>query len=239
MPVFCVFVFLFVLANSGTPLTVNFVGEFISLLGLFNLNSLAAVFISWSVVLSAAFSLWLYIRIVGGKPGNNLRFIPDINRRETHSLNPLLGWTLMLGIVPLVILDILHINTYGMLFSDISMAACGPSSWDQLPLGQAVNIVAATHPDIANSLPDIPTRYSTGDTNPYLGQSVEQATKTLFQKTQAVEKCDSAYRDAIFTNNFVYETTQRVFRRCCIHESWAQGALRAAQEAKLSLSPTK
>jgi NADH-ubiquinone oxidoreductase chain 4 len=110
MPLFSVLFFILCLGNAGTPLTVNFVGEFMSLYGTFERLPLLGAFASSSIVLSAAYTMYMFNRIAfGGSYSRFFKFnIPDLNKREFVILFTLVAFTIVLGIYPAPILDGLH-----------------------------------------------------------------------------------------------------------------------------------
>ena len=106
MPVYAAVFMVFTMANVGLPGTSGFVGEFLSLLGAFKADTLVAIVATTGVVLSAAYALWLYRRVVFGeldKP--DLQDIEDLNRRELFILAPLVAATIWFGFYPKPILD--------------------------------------------------------------------------------------------------------------------------------------
>jgi NADH-quinone oxidoreductase subunit M len=106
MPIYAAVFMVFTMANVGLPGTSGFVGEFLSLLGAFKANTLVAIVATTGVVLSAAYALWLYRRVVFGeldKP--DLQDIEDLNRRELFILAPLVAATIWFGFYPKPILD--------------------------------------------------------------------------------------------------------------------------------------
>jgi NADH-ubiquinone oxidoreductase chain 4 len=116
MPVFTILFFVFTLANAGIPLTLNFLGEQLSLLGIWQQNPIIAALGATSIVLSAAYSIFLYNRLSYGTYSPHLQPVKDINRREYCLLISLLVPTFLLGIFPNVILDSLHITTSSLLY---------------------------------------------------------------------------------------------------------------------------
>jgi hypothetical protein len=116
MPVFTILFFVFTLANTGIPLTLNFLGEQLSLLGIFERNPITAILGATSIVTSACYSLFLYNRLSYGSYSIHLSIIKDINRREFFLLLSLLIPTIFLGIFPNVILDTLHISVTSLLY---------------------------------------------------------------------------------------------------------------------------
>jgi len=116
MPVFTILFFVFTLANAGIPLTLNFLGEQLSLLGIWQQNPIIAALGATSIVLSAGYSIFLYNRLSYGSYSPHLQPVKDINRREYCLLLSLLVPTFLLGIFPNVILDSLHITTSSLLY---------------------------------------------------------------------------------------------------------------------------
>ena len=90
MPLYAAVFMVFTLANVGLPGTSGFVGEFLTLLGAFKANTWVAFLATFGVILSAAYALWLYRRMIFGpleKP--SLRRHPDMNYREVLVFTPL------------------------------------------------------------------------------------------------------------------------------------------------------
>lgn len=110
MPVFSILFFILCLGNAGTPLSLNFVGEFMSLYGVFVKSPLLCVFASTSIVFSAAYTIYMFNRIAfAGSLSKLFIFnIPDLNKREFSILFTLVLFTVVLGIYPAPILDGLH-----------------------------------------------------------------------------------------------------------------------------------
>jgi NADH-quinone oxidoreductase subunit M len=106
MPLYAVIFMVFTMANVGLPGTAGFVGEFLTLMGAFKANPWVAFIATSGVVLSAAYALWLYRRVMFGelvKP--ELKGIKDLDRREMAILTPLVLLTIWYGIRPGTILD--------------------------------------------------------------------------------------------------------------------------------------
>jgi NADH-quinone oxidoreductase subunit M len=106
MPVYAVIFMVFTMANVGLPGTAGFVGEFLTLMGAFKANPWVAFIATSGVILSAAYALWLYRRVMFGelvKP--ELKDITDLNRREMATLVPLVLLTIWYGVRPGTILD--------------------------------------------------------------------------------------------------------------------------------------
>jgi NADH-quinone oxidoreductase subunit M len=96
----------FTLANVGMPGTSGFVGEFLSLIGTFKVNILVATLATIGVILSAAYALWLYRKVIFGtldKP--KLVGIKDLDYREIITLGPLAVLTIAFGVYPKPVLD--------------------------------------------------------------------------------------------------------------------------------------
>jgi NADH-quinone oxidoreductase subunit M len=106
MPLYAVAFLIFTMANVGLPGTSGFVGEFLTLLGAFRANTWVSFLATTGVILSAAYALWLYRRVVFGaleKPA--LQNILDLNRREIITLAPLVVLVIYYGVQPGPILD--------------------------------------------------------------------------------------------------------------------------------------
>ena len=118
MPLFSILFFILCLGNCGVPLTLNFVGEFMSLYGVFERLPLLGVFASSSIVFSAAYTIFMFNRIAFG--GSFSKFfivnIPDLNKREFLILLILVVFTVVLGIYPAPILDGLHYSVSSLLY---------------------------------------------------------------------------------------------------------------------------
>ncbi len=107
MPIYAVCFMIFTMANVGLPGTSGFVGEFLTLLGVFKVNTWVALFATTGVILSAVYALWLYRRMIFGvmdKP--SLKAITDMGPREIVVMAPLVLLTLFFGVYPAPILDV-------------------------------------------------------------------------------------------------------------------------------------
>jgi NADH-ubiquinone oxidoreductase chain 4 len=120
MPLFSVLFFILSLGNCGVPLTLNFVGEFMSLYGVFERLPLLGVFASSSIVFSAAYTIYMFNRIAFG--GYFSKFfeanISDVNKREFFILFTLVIFTVILGIYPAPILDGLHYSVSSLIYNN-------------------------------------------------------------------------------------------------------------------------
>jgi NADH-quinone oxidoreductase subunit M len=107
MPIYAVVFMVFTMANVGLPGTSGFVGEFLTLLAAFKANTWVAFFATTGVILSAAYALYLYRRVIFGvldKPA--LASIKDMNAREILVLGPLVALTILFGVYPAPVLDV-------------------------------------------------------------------------------------------------------------------------------------
>jgi len=118
MPLFSILFFILCLGNCGAPLTLNFVGEFMSLYGVFERLPILGVFASSSIVFSAAYTIYMFNRIAFG--GSFTKFfaenISDLTKREFFLLLILVGFTVILGIYPSIILDGLHYSVTSLIY---------------------------------------------------------------------------------------------------------------------------
>ena len=117
MPVFTILFFIFTLANSGIPLSLNFLGEQLSLIGIWNSSPIIAGIGATGIVFSACYSIYLYNRLSYGLYSPHLKPVQDINRLEFNLLIALLIPTILLGIFPNVILDSLHLSVSTLLYN--------------------------------------------------------------------------------------------------------------------------
>jgi NADH-ubiquinone oxidoreductase chain 4 len=119
MPVFSILFFILCLGNCGVPLTLNFVGEFMSLYGVFERLPLLGLFASSSIVFSAAYTIYMFNRIAFG--GTFSKFfeanITDVNKREFFMLLSLVVITVLFGIYPAPILDGLHYSVSTLIYN--------------------------------------------------------------------------------------------------------------------------
>ncbi len=106
MPLYAVAFMVFTLANVGLPGTSGFVGEFLSLLAAFKANPMVAFLATFGVILSAAYALWLYRRVIFGTlEKKTMQGILDLSPRELMIFTPLVFLTILFGVWPGPILD--------------------------------------------------------------------------------------------------------------------------------------
>jgi len=107
MPVYAAFFLVFSLANIGLPGTSGFIGEFLTMLGAFHVQTWVAIFAATGVILSAAYMLYLYWRVIMGelvKPA--LMGIKDLSWREGAILAPMVVATVLMGVYPKFVFDV-------------------------------------------------------------------------------------------------------------------------------------
>ena len=108
MPIFASFMMLFALANSGLPGTSGFVGEFLVILGSFQANVWIALLAGLTLILGAAYTLWMYKRVVFGEVANEgVAGLNDLNRREFIVLAALAVAVLLFGLWPAPLLEVM------------------------------------------------------------------------------------------------------------------------------------
>ncbi len=118
MPIYAAIFMVFTMGNVGLPGTSGFVGEFLTLLSSFKVNTWVAVFATSGVILSAAYALYLYRRIVLGpleKP--SLKALADVSPREIAILAPLVILTILFGFYPAPILDVTAVSVKALVSS--------------------------------------------------------------------------------------------------------------------------
>jgi len=119
MPIFSLLFFILSLGNCGVPLTLNFLGEFMSIYGVFERMPILGVLASSSIVFSAAYTIFMYNRIAFGGSYSiffkeNLR---DVNKREFIMLLIFVVLTVLFGIYPSPILDGLHYSVSSLIYN--------------------------------------------------------------------------------------------------------------------------
>lgn len=118
MPLFSILFFILCLANCGVPLTLNFIGEFLSLYGVFERLLLGGVFSSCSIIFSAAYTIYMFNRIsFGGSYSKYFKQnLSDVNKREFLLLFILVLFTIVFGIYPGLILDGLQYSITSLIY---------------------------------------------------------------------------------------------------------------------------
>ena len=120
MPLFSIMFFLLSLGNCGVPLTINFIGEFMSLYGVFERLPILGIFACSSIVFSAAYTIFMFNRITFGGSFTKIfkyNYISDVSKREFFILFTLVIPTIVLGFYPAPILDGLHYSTSSLIYS--------------------------------------------------------------------------------------------------------------------------
>jgi len=109
MPVFAAFMMLFAMANVGLPGTSGFVGEFLVILAAFKVNIWYAVLAGTTLVFGAAYTLWMYKRVIFGEIANDeVAALEDVSSREILFLGLLAAMVLIMGLWPYPFLDVMH-----------------------------------------------------------------------------------------------------------------------------------
>jgi NADH-quinone oxidoreductase subunit M len=108
MPAYALIFMFFTMANVGLPGTSGFVGEFLTLIGMFQANTWIAAVAALGVILSAGYALWLYRRVALGELiKESLKTISDMGPREKAIFAPLVFMTLLLGVYPSLVTDLI------------------------------------------------------------------------------------------------------------------------------------
>ena len=106
MPKYAVAFLIFTMANVGLPGTSGFIGEFLTMLGVFRVNTWVAFFAAFGVILSAAYALWLYRRVIfGALTKDSLKSLLDLSAREKAILYPLVLLVIFFGVYPAPVFD--------------------------------------------------------------------------------------------------------------------------------------
>jgi len=116
MPKFAAFFMLFAMANSGLPATSGFVGEFMVILGAVKFNFWVGLIAATTLILGAAYSLWMYKRVVFGAVANDeVAQLKDIGSREFWMLAVLAAAVLVIGIWPKPVTDVSEASVRALL----------------------------------------------------------------------------------------------------------------------------
>jgi NADH-quinone oxidoreductase subunit M len=116
MPLYAVAFLILTMANVGLPGTSGFVGEFLTLVGTFQVNTWVAAIAATGVILSAGYALYLYRRVVFGEiEKDSLKSILDLNRREMLALGPLVATTIFFGVYPAPIFHIMEASVQNLI----------------------------------------------------------------------------------------------------------------------------
>jgi NADH-quinone oxidoreductase subunit M len=106
MPKYATVFLIFTMANVGLPGTSGFVGEFLTMLGVFRVNTWVAFFAATGVILSAAYALWLYRRVIlGALTKESLKGMLDLSAREKFIIYPLVALVIFFGVYPAPVFD--------------------------------------------------------------------------------------------------------------------------------------
>ncbi|MER8686355.1 NADH-quinone oxidoreductase subunit M [Mesorhizobium sp. M1136] len=106
MPKYATVFMIFTMANVGLPGTSGFVGEFLTMLGVFRVNTWVAFFAATGVILSAAYALWLYRKVIfGALTKESLKGLLDLSTREKVIIYPLVALVIFFGVYPAPIFD--------------------------------------------------------------------------------------------------------------------------------------
>ena len=112
MPWYAAIFLMFTMANVGLPGTSGFVGEFLTFMAVFQVNTWVALVAATGVVFSAGYALWLYRRVAFGElVKDSLKGISDMDRREKLLFAPLVAMTLLLGVYPALVTDLIGPST--------------------------------------------------------------------------------------------------------------------------------
>jgi len=116
MPKFAAFMMLFAMANSGLPATSGFVGEFLVILAAVKVNFWLGFMAATTLILGAAYTLWMYKRVIFGAVANDhVKTLTDVNRREFWMLGALAALVLAMGVWPKPFVDVMHASVADLL----------------------------------------------------------------------------------------------------------------------------
>jgi NADH-quinone oxidoreductase subunit M len=135
MPKYATVFLIFTMANVGLPGTSGFIGEFLTLLGAFKVNTWVALFATTGVILSAAYALWLYRRVIfGALDKESLKGLLDLSLREKALLFPLAVLVIFFGVYPAPVFDVISssvdqlISNYQAAIEAAGQSAAAPAA---------------------------------------------------------------------------------------------------------------
>jgi NADH-quinone oxidoreductase subunit M len=127
MPTFATFMVLFAMANAGLPGTSGFVGEFMVILSSFKASFWIAFLAGLTLILGAAYTLWLVKRVIFGEVGNaKVAELQDLNRREAIVLSALAAAVLLVGLWPDPLVNVMHASVDNLI-AHISVSKLSPA----------------------------------------------------------------------------------------------------------------
>lgn len=131
MPKYAVVFMIFTMANVGLPGTSGFVGEFLTLLGVFRVNTWVALFATTGVILSAGYALWLYRKVIfGALEKESLKQLLDLSPREKAVIYPLVVLTIFFGLYPAPVFDATEASVNALVIQINSAAETMAASLD-------------------------------------------------------------------------------------------------------------
>lgn len=117
MPLFSIYLLIAGLFNMGLPLSANFIGEFLSINGIFIYNSLFAILSTFSIFITAVYQMKLTTKLLYGYKSNYINIVKDINNRELLIINILFSFILIFGIYPSLITNSLNLAVSSLIYS--------------------------------------------------------------------------------------------------------------------------
>ena len=129
MPAYALVFMLFTMANVGLPGTSGFIGEFLTLMGAFQVNTWVTAVAATGVIFSAGYALWLYRRVVfGDLIKKSLKAVTDMSSRERLILAPLIVMTILLGIYPSLVTDVIGNSTAALISNHYTALAAAEAA---------------------------------------------------------------------------------------------------------------
>jgi NADH-quinone oxidoreductase subunit M len=144
MPKYALFFMLFTMASVGLPGTSGFVGEFLSLVGIYQLSTWVTAVCATGIILGAAYMLYLYRRVAFGVQKNaDAAAMPDLDLREWLMLGPIAAAVLWMGVYPESFLAPIRKDIAAL---DARLARAAPEGDSKLKIGEAKPVTAAAEP---------------------------------------------------------------------------------------------
>jgi NADH-quinone oxidoreductase subunit M len=143
MPRYALLFLLFTMASIGLPGTSGFVGEFLSLVGVYEVSSWAAIVCTTGIILGAAYMLYLYRRVAYGViKSDDVAAMPDLNKREIALLLPIALVVLWMGVYPDCFWAPLRMDVGAL---EARLASVKPAGDAQVKMGKAPALTPAAH----------------------------------------------------------------------------------------------
>jgi len=206
-PVFAIIFLFFIFGNMSVPLTGNFIGEFLSLLGSYQQTIFITTLGATSIILSAVYSTFTFNRVASGAVSPYIFTIPDMYRKEFYMILPLLLLTLALGIYPSIITsDIEFALSHSLLFS-LSPVIFSQNKKGELPNGGNPH----NTPVIDTAVPTPTTRNRNPNNNDERPSSAGSDQSTSSESSNGINNSNGIGYDPNYVGNPISDEGRALF----------------------------